>query len=93
MIICIIYIFISELSDGYFTHVLIDEAAQCNESEAMLPISFINIERSQVILAGDCNQIPPITLSSHAKYYDFDKSAMERYLDAYKHMEGVDSVS
>lgn len=54
----------SEFNNEYFTHVLIDEAAQCNECEAMIPITSMNIKHGQVIMAGDPIQLPPITLSS-----------------------------
>ncbi|XP_031633403.1 probable RNA helicase armi [Contarinia nasturtii] len=79
----------SEYSNGYFSHVLIDEAAQCNECEALIPISFVNLEHGQVIMAGDPLQLPPITLSNHAKHYDLVRSMLERYINTYKTMDGV----
>lgn len=82
-------LFDSQFSNGYFTHILIDEAAQCNEAESLIPISFVNLQRGQVIMAGDPLQLPPITLSPHAKHYDLVKSMLERYLEMYKQMHGV----
>ncbi|XP_031619254.1 probable RNA helicase armi [Contarinia nasturtii] len=79
----------SEFSNGYFSHVLIDEAAQCNECEALIPLSFLNLEHGQVIMAGDPLQLPPITLSDHAKHYDLVRSMLERYINTYKTMNGV----
>lgn len=83
----------SKFSEGYFSHVLIDEAAQAAECEAMIPIAFVNLNHGQVIMAGDPLQLPPITLSSHAKFFGLDKSMLQRYLEAYEQMDGVIPVS
>lgn len=80
------------MSNGYFTHVLIDEAAQCNECEALIPISFINLEVGQIIMAGDPLQLSPITLSNHTKHYDLIKSMLERYVLMYKNVKGANEV-
>lgn len=78
-----------EFSENYFTHVLIDEAAQCNEAESLIPINFVNLKIGQVIMAGDPLQLPPITLSPHAKHFDLVKSMLERYLELYRNMDGI----
>lgn len=83
------YSFCSEFSTNYFSHVLIDEAAQCNEAESLIPISFVNLKCGQVIMAGDPLQLPPITLSPHAKHFDLVKSMLERYLEMYKELDGI----
>lgn len=83
----------SEFSDKYFTHVFIDEAAQCSECEAMIPITSINPDGGQIILAGDPLQLPPISLSNHAKHYDLVKSMLQRYLDMYETMDNTVPVS
>lgn len=44
-------------------------------------------------MAGDPLQLPPITLSNHAKHYDLVRSMLERYVNIYKTMEGVVPVS
>lgn len=87
------FICCSKFSEGYFTHVLIDEAAQCNECEALIPISFVNLTNGQVIMAGDPLQLSPITLSNHAKHYDLVISMLERFVNIYKKMDGVVLVS
>lgn len=82
----------SEFGDKYFTHVIIDEAAQCSECEAMIPISCINLDRGQVIMAGDPLQLPPISLSNHARHYKLVKSMLERYIDTYRTLNGIEVV-
>lgn len=59
------------------------------ERKAMIPITSMNIERGQVIMAGDPIQLPPITLSNHARHLNLDKSMLERYLEIYGRMDGV----
>lgn len=86
------FFFQSEFSDKYFSHVIIDEAAQCNECEAVIPITCVNLSSGQVIMAGDPNQLPPISLSNHAKHYNLVGSMLERYVETYKTMEGVEPV-
>lgn len=66
---------------SHFSHVIIDEAGQCLETEAMIPISLLNSKHQQVILAGDPMQIGPIVLSKFAKLREFDKSFLVRLLD------------
>lgn len=45
------------LSKNHFTHVIIDEAGQCLEPEALIPISFINPNMGQVVLAGNKHKL------------------------------------
>lgn len=82
----------SEFSNGYFTHVIIDEAAQCSECEAMIPITCMKIKNGQVIMAGDPLQLPPISLSDHARHRGMVMSMLERYIAMYRAMEGVEPV-
>lgn len=83
----------SDFSDKYFTHVIIDEAAQCSECEAMIPISCINTNDGQIIMAGDPLQLPPISLSIHARHHRLITSMLERYIDTYKIIDGIEVVS
>lgn len=66
---------------SHFTHVIVDEAGQCLESEAMIPISLLNSTNSQIVLAGDPMQIGPIALSKFAQVREFEKSFLVRLLD------------
>nr|XP_060627872.1 helicase with zinc finger domain 2 [Anolis sagrei ordinatus] len=46
------------LPAGYFSHILIDEAAQMLECEALVPLSLATLE-TRIILAGDHMQVTP----------------------------------
>ncbi|NXX45663.1 HELZ2 Helicase, partial [Tricholaema leucomelas] len=43
---------------GYFSHIMIDEAAQMLECEALIPLSYATLE-TRIVLAGDHMQITP----------------------------------
>ncbi|NXJ08915.1 HELZ2 Helicase, partial [Odontophorus gujanensis] len=47
-----------KVSPGYFTHIMIDEAAQMLECEALIPLSYATFE-TRIVLAGDHMQITP----------------------------------
>ncbi|NXF12031.1 HELZ2 Helicase, partial [Smithornis capensis] len=47
-----------EVHPGYFTHIMIDEAAQMLECEALVPLSYATFE-TRIVLAGDHMQITP----------------------------------
>ena len=47
---------------GHFTHIIVDEAAQLMEAEALLPISLAG-PSTAVIMAGDPQQLGPSTFS------------------------------
>ena len=41
---------------GFFTHILLDEGAQCREAEAIAPLSLAS-NNTQIVIAGDSNQV------------------------------------
>uniref|UniRef100_A0A669PFN7 Helicase with zinc finger 2 n=1 Tax=Phasianus colchicus TaxID=9054 RepID=A0A669PFN7_PHACC len=47
-----------KVAPGYFTHIMIDEAAQMLECEALIPLSYATFE-TRIVLAGDHMQITP----------------------------------
>ncbi|NWV53473.1 HELZ2 Helicase, partial [Daphoenositta chrysoptera] len=47
-----------EVPRGYFTHIMIDEAAQMLECEALVPLYYATFE-TRIVLAGDHMQITP----------------------------------
>ncbi|XP_009560951.2 helicase with zinc finger domain 2 isoform X2 [Cuculus canorus] len=47
-----------KVEPGYFTHIMIDEAAQMLECEALIPLSYATFE-TRIVLAGDHMQITP----------------------------------
>ncbi|XP_068146310.1 LOW QUALITY PROTEIN: probable RNA helicase armi [Drosophila tropicalis] len=63
---------------GHFTHILIDEAGQCTESETIVPVVLLSKQPNQVILAGDPNQLQSIITNPVAKQLGFDISFLER---------------
>ncbi|CDQ63396.1 unnamed protein product [Oncorhynchus mykiss] len=52
-----------KLSDGYFTHILIDEASQMLECEALMPLGLAG-PVTRVVLAGDHMQMGPKLFST-----------------------------
>ncbi|NWH78844.1 HELZ2 Helicase, partial [Piaya cayana] len=47
-----------KVEPGYFTHIMIDEAAQMLECEALIPLSYATF-KTRIVLAGDHMQITP----------------------------------
>ena len=46
----------SQLGDKFFTHILLDDAAQVREPEAVAPLCMAN-ESTRIVIAGDCQQV------------------------------------
>ncbi|PRP82187.1 putative RNA helicase SDE3 [Planoprotostelium fungivorum] len=61
----------------HFTHVILDEASQMLEPEALLPISLMS-RSSVLVMAGDPKQIGPILHSSSAIHHKLGESIMTR---------------
>ncbi len=77
------------LPTGHFTHVLVDEAGQATEPEAMIPAGLISGTDGQIVLAGDPMQLGAVLRSKLAKSYGLDISFLERLMetDLYKRDE------
>ncbi|CAA7270266.1 unnamed protein product [Cyclocybe aegerita] len=73
------------LKRGHFTHIFIDEAGQGKEPELMVPIKSIADETTNLILAGDNQQLGPIVHSKWAGALGLKKSYLARIMemDAY----------
>ncbi|KFM82919.1 putative helicase with zinc finger, partial [Stegodyphus mimosarum] len=70
------------LEKGFFTHILIDEAAQAMECEAIMPLSLAN-ENTRIVLAGDHMQLSPEVYSQFAQQRNLHTSLLERLYDLY----------
>ncbi|GIY93821.1 probable helicase with zinc finger domain [Caerostris extrusa] len=70
------------LEKGFFTHILIDEAAQAMECEAVMPLSLAN-ENTRIVLAGDHMQLSPEVYSVFAQQRNLHTSLLERLYDLY----------
>ncbi|XP_071814832.1 probable helicase with zinc finger domain isoform X3 [Apostichopus japonicus] len=70
------------LPQGFFTHILLDEAAQAIECEAVMPLSLANKD-TRVVLAGDYMQISPTVYSEFARERNLHISLLERLYDLY----------
>ncbi|XP_075224399.1 helicase with zinc finger isoform X2 [Lycorma delicatula] len=70
------------LRKGHFTHILLDEAAQAMECEAIMPLALANDE-TRIVLAGDHMQLSPELFSQFAKERQLHVSLLERLYDHY----------
>ncbi|XP_022919640.1 probable helicase with zinc finger domain [Onthophagus taurus] len=70
------------LPKGFFTHILLDEAAQAIECESIMPLALAN-ENTRIVLAGDHMQLSPEVYSKIAKERKFHVSLLERLYDHY----------
>jgi superfamily I DNA and/or RNA helicase len=48
---------------GYFSHIVIDEAAQAEGPLALIPIAFFSDEDTNIIPMGDPHQLGPVIRS------------------------------
>ena len=65
---------------GHFSHIIIDEAAQADEPLSLIPIAFFSNKNTNVILAGDPNQLGPVIKSSPASQAGLGKSFLQRLM-------------
>ena len=77
------YLSTLDLPLGLFSHILIDEAAQAMECEAIMPLALAYPKRTRVVLAGDHMQLSPEVFSAFAQEKKFNKSLLERLYDLY----------
>ncbi|WEJ94805.1 DEAD-box type RNA helicase [Yamadazyma tenuis] len=63
-----------------FDKVIIDEACQCVELSAIIPLRY---GCQQCIMVGDPNQLPPTVLSQEATRYSYDQSLFVRMQSTY----------
>ncbi|KAJ8919966.1 hypothetical protein NQ315_006495 [Exocentrus adspersus] len=77
-----IYLIAMGLPQGFFTHILIDEAAQALECETITPLTMAT-DKTRIALAGDHMQLGPIVFSSFAKERNLHISLLERLYDDY----------
>ncbi|XP_026274048.1 probable helicase with zinc finger domain [Frankliniella occidentalis] len=71
-----------KLNKGFFTHILLDEAAQAMECEAIMPLAVAG-EKTRIVLAGDHMQLNPELFSPFAKERNLQMSLLERLYDHY----------
>ena len=77
---------------GHFSHIVIDEAAQAEEPLAMIPIIAFSNENTNVILAGDPNQLGPVIKSPTADKAGLGKSYLQRLIFM-REVYGLDTQS
>ncbi|KAG6438503.1 hypothetical protein O3G_MSEX000019, partial [Manduca sexta] len=68
----------AEKYERYITHLFIDEAAQGNEPQCLIPICGLLSSKGSLILAGDPLQLGPVIISHSARSYGLGVSLMER---------------
>lgn len=71
-----------DLPKGFFTHILLDEAAQAMECEAIMPLALAS-DQTKIVLAGDHMQMSPELFSDFAKERKMHVSLLERLYDHY----------
>jgi helicase MOV-10 len=65
---------------GHFSHIFIDEAGQCMEPEAMIPIKTMADNRTNFVLAGDSKQLGPSVSSRVASALGLNRSYLTRLM-------------
>jgi helicase MOV-10 len=75
---------------GHFSHIVIDEAAQAEEPLVMIPILGFSDEYTNVILAGDPNQLGPVIKSPTVAKAGLGKSYLGRLMSI-REVYGLDT--
>ncbi|XBW36867.1 hypothetical protein QEN19_002446 [Hanseniaspora menglaensis] len=63
----------------YFPTVVVDEACQCTELSALVPLRY---GAKQIIMVGDPNQLPPTVISNIASDAKYDESLFSRLIQS-----------
>lgn len=84
---CIGTLALMGLPKGHFTHVIIDEAGQATEPEIMIPMTFVDKEDAQIILAGDPMQLGPVIISKYCLEFGMDESYLSRILKTFPYQK------
>uniref|UniRef100_A0A8C5R894 Probable helicase with zinc finger domain n=1 Tax=Leptobrachium leishanense TaxID=445787 RepID=A0A8C5R894_9ANUR len=71
-----------DLEPGFFTHMLLDEAAQAMECETIMPFALAN-KHTRVVLAGDHMQLSPFVYSEFARERNLHVSLLDRLYEHY----------
>ncbi|GAB1296993.1 Probable helicase with zinc finger domain [Apodemus speciosus] len=71
-----------DLEPGFFTHVLLDEAAQAMECETIMPLALAT-KNTRIVLAGDHMQLSPFVYSEFARERNLHVSLLDRLYEHY----------
>ncbi|DAA18081.1 TPA: helicase with zinc finger [Bos taurus] len=71
-----------DLEPGFFTHILLDEAAQAMECETIMPLALAT-RHTRVVLAGDHMQLSPFVYSEFARERNLHVSLLDRLYEHY----------
>ncbi|XP_075436082.1 putative helicase with zinc finger domain isoform X1 [Ascaphus truei] len=71
-----------DLDPGFFTHILLDEAAQAMECETIMPLALAN-KNTRIVLAGDHMQLSPFVYSEFARERNLHVSLLDRLYEHY----------
>ncbi|XP_028158761.1 probable RNA helicase armi [Ostrinia furnacalis] len=90
---CIGTLALMGLPKGHFTHVIVDEAGQATEPEIMIPMTFVDKENCQIILAGDPMQLGPVIMSKYCLEFGMDESYLSRILKTFPYQKDYAAFS
>ncbi|XP_066443394.1 probable helicase with zinc finger domain [Eleutherodactylus coqui] len=71
-----------DLEPGFFTHILLDEAAQAMECETIMPLALVS-KSTRIVLAGDHMQLSPFVYSEFARERNLHVSLLDRLYEHY----------
>ncbi|XP_005402209.1 PREDICTED: probable helicase with zinc finger domain isoform X2 [Chinchilla lanigera] len=71
-----------DLEPGFFTHILLDEAAQAMECETIMPLALAT-KSTRIVLAGDHMQLSPFVYSEFARERSLHVSLLDRLYEHY----------